>query len=152
MNFVAIILKAAKAAQVSGTLLLAICGHESMDFTLNYSANDKGTPSYGVCQVKEGTARMLGYKGPAKDLNKPELSAKYAGMYLKYQIERYGDQDWCVLAAAYNAGSYNESHKLPGYPRNLKYVRLVQQKLEKDLQPKLSCGKTENTELAYIRQ
>ena len=143
MEIVSIILNAAKMAKVSGVLLLAICNHESNGFTMNYSAYDHGSPSYGACQVKESTARMLGFKGKTKDLMNPAVNAKYAALYLQYEQGRYGEDDWCILTSSYNAGSYNESSKFPGYPRNLKYVRLVQKKLPEDFKDRLSCGNIE---------
>ena len=53
MDVTTIILNAAKVAKVSGALLLAICSHESNNFTMNYAHNDKGSPSFGSCQLKE---------------------------------------------------------------------------------------------------
>lgn len=143
MNLTLTILKAAKAAKVSGSLLLAICSHESLNFTLDYAANDGGSPSIGICQLKEATAKMVGFTGTVKELMKPETNVKYAAKYLKYQESRYGSRDWCKLVAAYNAGSYNESKRVPGYPMNLKYVRLVQKHLSKDLKQRLSCGEND---------
>ncbi len=137
MTYLQIITAAAKAAKVSAVLLYAICQHESNDFVLDYALYDNGSPSYSVCQVKEDTARMLGFKGEAMELRDPRIGIKYAAKYLRYQQERYGN-DWIKLASAYNAGSYAEG-KVVGCPRNLKYVRLVQQRLDKDLQRKLSC-------------
>lgn len=142
MNYNAIVLaitKAASAAKVSSALLLAICSYESADFTVTYNHIDGGSPSYGICQIKEDTARMLGFKGKASELMNTHTNAKWAARYLKYQEDRYGTNDWCKLAAAYNAGSYNESKKVPGKPRNLKYVRRVQRKLAEELQDRLSC-------------
>lgn len=137
MNYVTLILIAAKKAGVSGALLLAICTHES---GLNnvLVPHDGGSPTYGVCQVKYDTAKMMGFTGKPKDLMTPAVNVKWAAKYLKTQHARY-DGDWCKTVAAYNAGRYNESKKVPGKPRNLKYVRNVQRKLAEDLQNKLSC-------------
>lgn len=132
---------AAKTAHVSGVLLLAICSHESNNFTMTYSPNDNHSPSYGICQLKYSTALQLGFKGLPVDLMDPRLNSLYAAKYLRYQQERYGEE-WCALTSAYNAGSWNES-KYPGYPRNLKYVRLVQRRLPEDFKDRLSCGNTE---------
>lgn len=140
MDIASIILNAAKMAHVSGVLLLAICNHESNGFRVNYTAYDQGSPSFGACQLKEASARQVGFKGKAEALKNPKTNAKYAALYLKYEQSRYGESDWCVLTSAYNAGSYNESSKMPGYPRNLKYVRLVQRKLPEDFKDRLSCG------------
>ena len=122
MNYVQIILAAAKAAKTSGLILLAICTHESK-LTNVTVPNDKGTPTYGICQVKYATAQMLGYQGEAEGLLNPKENAKWAANYLRYQQVRYGD--WCRAVAAYNAGRYNESKVMPGYPRNIKYVNKV---------------------------
>ncbi len=140
MTYMSIIMSAAKAAHVSSILLAAICTHESRNFTLDYAMYDNGSPSYSVCQVKEETAKMLGFSGRAMELREAEVGAKYAALYLAYQMQRYGD-DWLKLTASYNSGTYNESKRLPGCPRNVKYVRYVQKNLPKELQSRLDCGK-----------
>jgi len=138
MTYTMIILNAAKAAKVSGSLLLAICTYET-NLTNVTVYHDGGSPSYGICQVKFDTAKMLGYSGRPQDLVNPITNAKWAALYLKYQEGRYGSDDWCRLTAAYNSGTYKESKKVPGKPRNLLYVRRVQGKLGEELQGKLSC-------------
>lgn len=137
MNFVQIILTAAKSIKVSGVILVAVCSHES---GLNnvVAPNDGGTPSIGICQIKYDTATMLGYNGDAKGLTDPATNAKFAALYLKYQYDRY--QNWCMAIAAYNAGKYNESQVNPGYPKNLKYVIGVKEKLSKSFQNEIACG------------
>lgn len=139
MDFVSIILTAAKTVKVSGALLLAICTHES-NLKNVVVPHDGGSPSYGICQVKYDTAKMLGFTGQARDLLHPETNAFYAAKYLAYQQQRYGNC-WVKLAASYNAGSYNPSNKAVGCPRNLKYVNRVKKKLEKHLQHRMICGK-----------
>jgi soluble lytic murein transglycosylase-like protein len=144
-----IISLAAKSAKVSATLLYAICAHESNGFTYDLALYDNGTPSFSVCQIKEGTARMLGWNGKnPMELRNAHLGIKYAALYLKYQQDRYGDQDWCKLTSSYNSGSYIESIKHPGYPKNLKYVNLVKEKLDKDIQDRLNCG--EDRKIRYF--
>lgn len=142
MIYETIILAAAKAAKVSGALLLAICTHESNLKNVKVP-NDGGSPTYGICQVKYETAQMMGFDGKPKDLMDPSTNAKYAAAYLKYQKERY-DSDWIKATAAYNAGTYNESSKIPGCPRNLKYIRLVKKKLDESLRHRLTCVKPES--------
>jgi soluble lytic murein transglycosylase-like protein len=142
VDIVSIILSAAKSAGVSGTLLLALCTHESGGFTHNYSPMDHGSPSYGSCQVKEATAFMLGFRGDAKKLNDPKINARYAARYLQYQQKRYGD-DWVRLAGSYNSGSYRESRKIPGCPFNMGYVLKVQDKLPQYFKYKMRCGNKE---------
>ena len=139
-----IILKAAKTAKISGVVLLAICTHEThlSNVKVQY---DGGTPSYGICMVKQETAEFLGYHGKPEGLMDPATNAKYAALYLKYQHERY-DGDWCKTVAAFNAGRYNESKIMPGYPRNLKYVNKVRKLLTKSSTENLVCGKTSTEE------
>lgn len=138
MSFTVIILAAAKKIGVSGSLLLAICTHES---GLNniYIHHDGGSPTYGICQIKYDTAKMIGFTGPAEDLMIAETNAEWAAAYLKYQKERY-DGDWVKSTAAYNSGTYFESKKTPGCPKNLQYVKYVQKKLDEKLQDKLVCN------------
>jgi soluble lytic murein transglycosylase-like protein len=141
MTYTAIILAAAKAAKVSGALLLAICTQET-NLTNVTVYHDGDSPSYGICQVKYGTAQMLGFQGRAQDLINPITNAKWAARYVKYQSDRYGD-NWCKIAAAYNAGRFKEHKLLRGYPRNLKYVRLVQKRIDEDFKDRLSCQEKE---------
>lgn len=140
MTYTAIILAAAAKAKVAGALLLAICTYET-NLTNVTVYHDGGSPSYGICQVKYDTAKHMGFKGRPEDLVNPAVNAKFAAKYLKYQEERYGAADWCKLTAAYNAGTFNESKKTPGKPRNLVYVRRVQKKLADEFKPRLSCEK-----------
>lgn len=140
MTYSAIILAAATKLKVSGALLLAICTYET-NLTNVVVYHDGASPSYGICQVKYETAQFLGFKGVAQDLVTPSINAKWAAKYLKYQEDRYGEDDWCKLVAAYNAGTYNVSKKVPGKPRNLKYVRRVQKNLPEEFKKRLSCEK-----------
>jgi soluble lytic murein transglycosylase-like protein len=136
--FETIILAAAKAANVSGSLLLAICMQETGLKNLVH-LNDGTSHSYGVCQIKFSTAQAFGYKGPEQGLMDPKINAKYSAKYLKYQLDRYNG-DWSRAAAAYNAGAYFESKKVKDCPKNLKYVREVASKLPYNLQHHLYCG------------
>lgn len=139
MEIVTIILSAAKAVGVSGILLTAICNHESGGFKQNYAPFDMGSPSFGSCQLKEATFEMLNFHGTYAQFMDPKVNSRYAAKYLRYQQDRYGD-DWVRITSAYNAGSFVESKRIPGCPRNLKYIRLVQKKLPLELQSKLDCG------------
>lgn len=139
MTYLSIIAAAAKAAQVSAVLLYAICAHESRDFSLDYALYDNGSPSYSVCQVKATTASQFGFKGSPMELRNPHVGIKYAAIYLKYQMNRYNGNA-CKAVAAYNAGTYLESSVKPGYPKNLRYVRSVQNKLPKEKRHFLICN------------
>jgi soluble lytic murein transglycosylase-like protein len=145
MDIINTILLAAKAVGVSGQLLIAICAHESLNFQYNYTPYDKGSPSYGICQIKYDSAYQMGFRGLPYELNSPQASSYWAARYLKYQQKRYGD-DWVKIAASYNSGSYFPSNKNLGGPKNLKYVKLVQRKLPEDFKDRLSCGNREIAE------
>jgi soluble lytic murein transglycosylase-like protein len=133
-----IILAAAKVIGIPGSLLLAICTHESGLRNVE-APHDHGSPSYGLCQVKLDTAKILGFTGEGSGLMDPETNAKYAAMYLKYQLDRY-QGDWCSATAAFNAGSYLPSTKSPGKPKNFKYVKKVTLLLDKEHKDFLVCG------------
>ncbi len=136
MDYASIVIQAAKAVKVSSVLLLAICTHESNLNNITVP-DDGGSSSIGICQIKEKTAFLLGYKGTAKGLLNPKTNAHFAALYLKYQYQRYGD--WCKATSAYNSGTFNESDKNPGKPKNLQYVLEVKKKLNKHFQNLLSC-------------
>lgn len=161
MTYTAIILSAAKAAGVPGVLLLAICTHES-SLTNIMVPHDGDSASYGLCQIKESTARSLGFKGSvsgplkfspvfpntmepvgkAEGLMVPQTNAKYAAKYLKLQLQRYNG-DFCMATAAYNAGTYSPSTKKPGKPRNYKYIEQVILHLDEQYKDFLMCGPRE---------
>lgn len=135
MDYTSIIFLAAKKIGVSGALLLAICTNET-GLNNNVHYNDGKSHSFGICQVKQPTAKMMGYEITSDDLMNPEVNAEVAASYLKYQVERYNG-NICKGTAAYNSGSYNPSDKSIGHPRNLKYIRKVQKLLSPDLRYKL---------------
>lgn len=139
MDILQILTTAAKSAKVSAAILIAICSQETGLKNI-VARHDGGSPSYGVCQIKYETASMLGYAGAPQGLMNPRTNAKYAALYLKWQHDRYSN--WCHAIAAYNAGRFNVSKIMPGYPRNLKYVKNVRKSLNKRLQRETSCDIT----------
>lgn len=145
MGYVESIFAIAKTIKVSGPLLLAICMHESGLKNI-VTEKDGASSTFGVCQIKLETAKMLGYKGSWYNLMIPEENIRWAARYVKYQEARYGD-DWCKIVSAYNGGSYVESHHIPGKPRNLAYVQSVRDKLDQNLQNKLSCERQTEVDL-----
>jgi len=158
MTYATLILSIAKTVGVPGSLLLAICTHES-HLTNVIAQHDHGSPSYGLCQIKEDTAKSLGFNGPAtgptvpneqfEDTSKPDgkgiglmdpaTNVKYAALYLKSKLEQY-DGDWCKSVSAYNSGTYRESKKSVGKPMNLKYVQGVTLLLDDEHKDFLVCG------------
>ena len=136
MDMVTILIAAAKKAGIAPALLVAVC-HTETNLRNVHNMDDNGSPSYGVCQVKQETAQWMGkfYKDnkmsslTEKELMTPAKNAEVAAKYLKYQLDRY-DNNWCAAIAAYNAGSAVESKIVPGKPRNYKYVKKVKSKIE----------------------
>ena len=59
--------------------------------------------SYGLFQVMGFLARDLGHRGLLTELLFPEICAKYGVLYIKKQLNRYGNEIDAI--AAYNAGS-----------------------------------------------
>lgn len=92
---------------------------------VNY--NDAGSRSYGLCQIKKSTARLMGYAGSGKDLQTPQINAHYAGLYLRYQLYRYNGDVGCAISA-YNAGTCR--HNAKGLILNRKYVEKVLERWE----------------------
>ena len=145
MDILTILIAAAKSAKVPAALLIAICSHETMINNVVVKDDGNGN-SIGYCMVKLSTAEMMGYKGKAygrlqpskvfrtkkhfeaygkpEGLMDPVINAKYAALYLKKQYDRYG-QDFCMAAAAYNAGRFIPGRRDPSRPANIKYVRLI---------------------------
>lgn len=138
MIYSQMILALAKTVGVPGTLLLAICTHESGGVN-RVVANDGPSSTFGICQVKYETAKMLGFKGRDKELLLPKVNVEYAAKYLKYQLNRYYG-NWCKATAAYNSGTYNPSTKMIGKPRNLKYLKSVALFLSDKEKNNLACG------------
>jgi soluble lytic murein transglycosylase-like protein len=100
-------------------LLNAICHIESNHNIRAVSVNDGGSASLGVCQIKLATASLLGFKGSAESLRRPDVNVHYAGLYLRHQLDRY-DGDIRKAVSAYNAGKHRVNAK--GEIMNRKYV------------------------------
>lgn len=103
-------------------LISALCFVESSHRAHVIHKDDGGSSSTGLCQIKQDTAKLMGFKGKTKDLLNPNINAFYASKYLAWQIKRY-DLDYRKAVAAYNSGSY-KTNKL-GTPVNQKYVDKV---------------------------
>lgn len=101
--------KVEQQTPISARLIYAICMVESHGNTLAYVANDAGSPSYGLCQVKEKTARWLGFKGDALELMKPEVNVLYCAKYLQYHLKRYHNLEQAI--SAFNAGHATDSNQ-----------------------------------------
>ncbi len=103
-------------------LLSAVCLVESHHDPKAYTANDGGSLSIGLGQVKLGTARMVGFKGQPSALAKADVNARVAAAILARNLHRYRGSLSCAVAA-YNAGVCRVNAK--GHIRNLRYVQKV---------------------------
>lgn len=103
-------------------LLSAVCYVESKHNPTAYAHKDGKTSSFGLCQVKEATARILGFKGPVNKLQDPRTNIYFAGKYLQYQLIRYSG-DVRKSVSAYNAGTHRVTPE--GRTRNVSYVSNV---------------------------
>ena len=107
----AIYREAAKTNGIPVELLRAVCETESKHNLKVKRVWDGGSYSYGVCQVKLGTARLLGFKGKEQQLIDPNTNIDYAAKYLAYQLKRYkGDYKKAIVS--YNRGSYNKDETM----------------------------------------
>ena len=57
----------------------------------------------GLMQIKPATARLMGFRGPAKALYDPETNIRYGMKYLA-KARRLGDKSVCGTILKYNAG------------------------------------------------
>lgn len=83
-------------------LLYSVCLVESSGNIHAYVAQDGISPSYGLCQIKLNTARLVGFTGNARQLMRPGVNAHYAAKYLVKNLKRYKNIKKAI--SAYNAG------------------------------------------------
>lgn len=83
-------------------LLFALCTVESGGNPNAIHHDDGGSDSIGYCQIKEATARSVGFRGKREDLFSQQVNFYYAGLYLERQLERFGTVERAL--SAYNAG------------------------------------------------
>lgn len=99
-------------------LLRAICWVESSHNPRAMNHHDGGSASYGLCQIKLATARLLGFQGTPNRLREPQTNIKYAAKYLHKQLVRY-KQDWVKATIAYNRGVYKLDRRGNHYLRKV---------------------------------
>jgi len=103
MNLTTIFLVVSIMHSLPTDLLSKVCFVESSHRPKVITVDSNGERSIGLCQIQLKTAQGLGFKGTEKDLLDPGINAQWAGTYLAYQYERYGN--WVMAVKAYNAGS-----------------------------------------------
>jgi soluble lytic murein transglycosylase-like protein len=83
-------------------IVKGLCWVESSHKPKAIHFKDHGADSIGLCQIKVATAKLVGFKGSAKDLLNPYTNALYASKLLNKGIKRYGTLEYSI--AAYNMG------------------------------------------------
>ncbi len=83
--------------------------------------NDGGSPSYGICQIKERTARSMDFTTTRNNLKNIDFNLMVAKKYFESQFHRYKSDDKAI--SAYNAGHFSI--------RNSKYVRRVKRQRQR---------------------
>jgi soluble lytic murein transglycosylase len=132
-----IIRQQAAEKHVPADLIAAVIYAESRfrDQTSNAGAR-------GLMQITPGTANVIenlsgGQTFKFEDLADPDINIRYGTFYLRYLIQRFGDNDVAALAA-YNAGETNVAawggsnlhlDQIP-YPETREYVENVLEKRE----------------------
>jgi hypothetical protein len=92
-------------------LLSAICFVESGHKPNAINFYDGGSASYGKCQIKLSTARLMGFRGGVTELwLNPAVNSKYAERYLRYQLRRYR-WDLSKAISAYSCGTACNNQK-----------------------------------------
>lgn len=112
------IYNAATEFNLDPSLMYAICHVESHCKPSAINHND-GTSkqkelgiiskSHGMFQIKLSTAKGLGFKGNAQQLQSPSVNVWYAAKYLNHLYKRYNDT--LKVISAYNAGTYTTKNK-----------------------------------------
>lgn len=109
---------AATQFEVDIALLYAFCSVESKCRSKAINRNDATKKakeagiiehSHGLFQIKLATAKMLGFKGKAKDLMQPDINTYYAAKLIRRLYDKYGDT--VKVISAYNAGRPIKSNK-----------------------------------------
>lgn len=121
-----IIIASAHLAQVSPAALLSVCSVES-NLISKINVQDYGSASYGPCQVKLATARLI---DPSTRPVKLWLDASYSSLiaarYLAKQLKRYhGNLHQAILA--YNAGTFKGTKTSR---TNREYLKRVLKRME----------------------
>jgi soluble lytic murein transglycosylase-like protein len=104
-EFKGIIEENAARFQVPESWIRAVILAESFGDPLAYRAEPQiNDASYGLMQVLYGTAKGLGYTGPAAGLYDPAVNVMLGTKLLGQLKARYGD-DLAKVYSAYNSGS-----------------------------------------------
>jgi hypothetical protein len=112
-----IIYREARRNQLPPELVAAVV-HTESDFRPRLVSNKQ---AHGLMQLIPETGRLMG----ANDLFDPDENVRAGARYLRYLMDRFGDQT--IALAAYNAGEGNVERfgGIPPFPETINYVKRV---------------------------
>lgn len=146
----ALFLTAALLHGVDPTLLSALCYVESKHNASALARNDGGSPSYGLCQIKMGTARGLGYRGGVKGLMDGATNARLAAKLLQYHYKKH--RSWAKAVSAYNAGKPIKGNaKYVNKVMEIAYGKKAVNTSTNLLQHSVKVGKSNDVRLLVLR-
>ncbi len=98
--------------------LVAAVVHTESDFRPRLVSNKQ---AHGLMQLIPSTGKLMG----ANDLFDPDDNVRAGARYLRYLLDRFGDQT--IALAAYNAGEGNVVRfgGVPPFPETINYVKRV---------------------------
>jgi soluble lytic murein transglycosylase-like protein len=125
-----IILEASYVNKVPPEIMLAVCSVESGLNPALVNPDDGDSASWGLGQIKVGTAKKLGFTGHGKDLLNPEVNAYFSAKYMRYQLERY-EFSWIRGIKSYNAGTSHTNKPNDYYNQVYKFIKQYDKELDK---------------------
>jgi len=90
----------------------------------NYQPKAFNQGSYGIGQIRCGTARGVGFHGSCRELFKPDINLTYSFIYLRMALD-IAEDNYCLAATLYNEGLASRS-------RRGKYCRKVLKHIQKE--------------------
>ena len=117
----AIIYREARRNGLSPELVAAVV-HTESDFRPRLVSNKN---AHGLMQLIPSTAKLMG----ANNMFDPEQNVAAGTRYLRYLLNRFGDQT--IALAAYNAGEGNVERfgGVPPFPETMNYVKRVDRRM-----------------------
>jgi soluble lytic murein transglycosylase-like protein len=109
----------AKAQQHNVPVRLA---HAIVEKESNFNPRAMAQGNYGLGQIRCGTARGMGFRGPCSNLLDPETNLDYSMRYLRSALDR-SNGDWCKAATLYNRGTHTRPVRSAYCDRVLRIAR-----------------------------
>ena len=84
--------------------------HAVVNVESGYQPKAYNQGSYGIGQIRCGTARGVGFVGSCRELFKPDVNLTYSFIYLRMALD-IAQEDYCLAATLYNEGLASRSRK-----------------------------------------